>query len=89
MTKLWVAMDTMQFYVIQTGLFRRKQEFLVFSGLTDMSNCPLVQGKSNKPPPPLPSIGVCVGGGGGGANSYSMILPLFLVSWILMNMLMR
>ena len=34
-----------------------------------MSNCPCVQGKSNKPPPQL-----CVGGGG---NSYSMILSLF------------
>ena len=39
-----------------------------------MSNCPLVQNKSYKPPPP--SQGVCVGGG----DSYSMILPLFLVS---------
>ena len=41
-----------------------------------ISNCPLVQSKSNKPPPP-PEVCVCVGGG---ANSYSIILPLFLVS---------
>ena len=41
-----------------------------------MSNCPWVQGKSNKPPP---KVCVCVGGGGG-ANSYSMILPIFFVS---------
>ena len=33
-----------------------------------ISNCPWVQGKSNKPPPPLPRC-VCVGG-----DSYSMIL---------------
>ena len=39
-----------------------------------MNNCPWVQGKSNKPPPE-----VC-GGGGGGENSYSMILPLYLLS---------
>ena len=39
-----------------------------------MSNCPYVQGKSNKP---SPHPKVCVGGGG---NSYSMILLLFLVS---------
>ena len=41
-----------------------------------ISNCPLVESKSNKPPT---SRGVCVGGGGG-ANSYSIILLLFLVS---------
>ena len=43
-----------------------------------MNNCPLVQGKSNRPPfpPPLPRC-VCVGGGG---DSYSMILHLFLLS---------
>ena len=39
-----------------------------------MSNCPWVQGKSNKPPPE-----VCVWGNGG-PNSYSMILPIFLVT---------
>ena len=38
-----------------------------------MNNCPWVQGKSNKPPPP-PKVRV------GGGNSYSMILPLFLLS---------
>ena len=42
-----------------------------------ISNCPLVQRKSNKPPPPLLGcVCVCVGG----ANSYSIIVPLFLVS---------
>ena len=46
-----------------------------------MCNCPLVQSKSNKPPPPPNSRGVC-GGEEGGANSYSMILPLYLVSEI-------
>ena len=35
-----------------------------------------MQSKSNKPPL---EVCVCVGGGGG-ANSYSMILPIFLVS---------
>ena len=40
-----------------------------------MSNCPLVQNKSYKPPHPPPKVCVCVGG-----DSYSMILPLFLVS---------
>ena len=41
-----------------------------------MNNCPLVQGKSNKPPPEV-CVCVCVCMGG---NSYSMILPLFLLS---------
>ena len=54
----------MQFHVIQIGLFLgRKLEFLVFSGpteqFTSMNNCPRVQGKSNKPPPPPK---VCVWG---------------------------
>ena len=44
------------------------------NNFTSMNNCPWVQGKSNKP---LPSRGVCEGGRG---NSYSMILPLFLLS---------
>ena len=47
------------------------------NSFASMSNCPCVQGKSNKHPPP-PEVGVCVWGGGG--NSYSMILPLYLAS---------
>ena len=46
------------------------------NNFASMSNCPLVQSKSNKHHPLL-SRGVCVCGG---ANSYSMILSLFLVS---------
>ena len=45
------------------------------NNFASMNNCPWVQGKSNKPPPP--SRCVCVGERG---NSYSMILPLFLLS---------
>ena len=48
---------------------------------TARSSCPWVQVKSD------PSLPMCVGGMGG--NSYSMILPLFLVSSILMNTQMR
>ena len=33
------------------------------NNFASMNNCPWVQGKSNKPPPP--SRGVCVGEGGG------------------------
>ena len=44
------------------------------NNFASMNNCPWVQGKSNKPLP-LPRC-VCVGGG----DSYSMILPLFLLS---------
>ena len=45
-----------------------------FNNFASMNNCPWVQGKSNKPHP-LPR---CVCGGWG--NSYSMNLPLFLLS---------
>ena len=43
------------------------------NNFASMNNCPWVQGKSNKPPPP--SRGVCGEGGGGGR--YSKLLPLF------------
>ena len=46
--------------------------FLVpLNNFASMNKCPWVQGKSNKPP--LPSRVV------GGGDSYSMILPLFLL----------
>ena len=46
-------------------IFGHNKNFLVLGGPTEqLSNCPWVQGKSNKP---LPGCGcVCVGGGGGG-----------------------
>ena len=61
-------MDTMQFYVIQTGLFSEIINFFLYlvvplNNFAPMSNCPWVQGKSNKPPP---EVCVCVWGGGGG-----------------------
>ena len=81
-------MDTMQFNVIQTGLVLETIFFghlvVPLNNFAPVSNCPWVQGKSNSP---LPRC-VC-GGGGGGGNSYSMILPQFLVSLILMNMQLR
>ena len=43
------------------------------NNVASMSNSPSVQGKSNKPPP-HPEVCVCAG------DSYSLILPLFLVS---------
>ena len=62
----WVAMDTMQFYVIQTGLFLETISFLhlvvPLNNFASVSNCPWVQVKSNKPPS-LPEV--CVGSGGG------------------------
>ena len=62
-------------------IFREFKNFwylvVQLNNFAPMSNCPWVQGKSYQPPPPPE---VCVWGGGGGANSYSMILPLFLVS---------
>ena len=45
------------------------------NNFASMNNCPWVQGKWNKPLPPPPEV--CEGGGG---NSYSMILPPFLLS---------
>ena len=59
-------MDTMQIYVIQTGLISKKISFwhLVapLNNFASMSNCPLVHCKSNKPPTP-PEVCVCGGGG--------------------------
>ena len=70
----------MQFYVIQIGLFSETMNFwylvVPLNNFSSMNNCPWVQGKSNKPPPPSRDVCVCVGGG----DSYSMILPQFLVS---------
>ena len=64
----WVAMDMMQFYAIQTCLFLETISYWLLvvplNNVAPMSNCPWVQGKANKPPPP--SRGVCVCGGGGG-----------------------
>ena len=85
-------MDTLQFYVIETGKFSETISLLhlmvQLNNFASMSNCPLVQVKSNKPPPP-PKVSVWGAGEEGGANSYSMILPQFLVSLIFMNMQMR
>ena len=70
-------MDTMQFYVIQIGfLFEDNKNFwylvVLLNNFLSMNNCPWVQGKSNKPPPP--SRGVCVCGR---ENNYSMIYLYF------------
>ena len=54
---------------------------VTFNNFATMSNCPWVQGKSKKPPPP-PVVFVW-------GDSYSTILPPFLVSLIFMNMQMR
>ena len=58
-------MDTMQFYVIEIGLFSEFRNFwylvVQLNNFAPMSNCPWVQDKSYKPPPPPE---VCVGGGG-------------------------
>ena len=60
-------MDTMQFYVSQTGLFSETISFchLVapLHNFTSMSNCPCVHGKSNKSLSLLRCVCVCVGGG--------------------------
>ena len=69
-------------------LFRDNKTFwylvVPLNNFASMSDCPWVQGKSNKLP--LPRC-VCVGGGGGegGGNSYSRILPLLQVSLIFIN----
>ena len=56
-------------------IFREYKNFwylvVQLNNFASMNNCPLVQLKSNKPPPP--SRGVCVGG----RNSYSMIYLYF------------
>ena len=85
-------MDTMQFYVIQTGLFSETISFwhlvVPLNNFASMSNCPLVHGKSDKPtPPPEVCVRACVWGVG--ANRYSMVIPQFLVSLIFMNMQMK
>ena len=74
-------MDIMQLYVIQNRfIFVDNEKFwylvIPLNNFTSMNNCLCVQGKWNKPPPP-PELCVCWGGG----NSYSMILPLFLLSY--------
>ena len=73
-------METMQFYVIRTGLFSEVISFwylvVALNNFASISNCLRMQGKSNMPPPL--SRGVCVGGGEG--EFYSMILPQSLVS---------
>ena len=75
-------MDTIQFYVIQTVVFSETISFwhlvVPLNNFASISNCVLMQGKSNKPLSPLE---VCVEGKG--ENSCSMILPQFLV---LLNM---
>ena len=59
----WVAMDTIQFYVIQTGLFSETISFwrlvVPLNNFASISNCLWMQGKSKKPPPPI----VCLWGG--------------------------
>ena len=57
------------------GLFSETVRIFGIHWSHSMNNCPCVQGKSIKPPPPPE---VCVWGGGQGY--YSMILPLFLLS---------
>ena len=78
----WVAM---QFYVIQTGLFSETISFwhlvVPLNIFAIISNFLWMQDKTNTPTR-------CVCGGGGG-NSYPMILPQFVVSFIFMNMQVR
>ena len=73
----WVAMDTMQFYVIQTGLFLETISFLhsvvPLNNFASVSNCPWVQVKSNKPPP-FPRY---VWGGGGGKYLFHDFTSIF------------
>ena len=77
----------------QTGLFLETISLwhlvVPLNNFAFMSSCPWVHGRSNKPLSLPRCMCVCVCVGGGGANSYSMILPQFLVSLILMNMQMR
>ena len=72
-------MDTIQFYVIQTVVFSETISFwhlvVPLNNFASISNCLLMQGKSNKPPHPHSR---CVWRGKG-ENSCSMILPQFLV----------
>ena len=73
----------MQFYVIQTGLFLETKSFMhlvvPLNNFAPNNNCIWMQDKSNKHP--LLRC-VCVWGG----DSYSMIVPQYLVSLITMNM---
>ena len=59
-------METMQFYVIRTGLFSEVISFwylvVGLNNFASISNCLRMQGKSNIPPSPR---SVCVLGGGG------------------------
>ena len=79
-----------EFYVIQTGLFLETISFwhlvVPLNTFASMSKCPWVKGKHNKilptPPPPPP---MCVGD----SYRYSMVLPQYLASLIIMNMQMR
>ena len=61
-------MDTMQFYVIRTGLFSEVISFgylvVALNNFASISNCLRMQGKSNKTPPLSRGVCVCDGGGG-------------------------
>ena len=69
----WIDIDTLQFYISQTGLFSETISFwhlvVPLNNFASMSNCHCVQGNAKKPPSHLPR---CVWG-----DSYSMILPHF------------
>ena len=80
-------MDTIHFYVIQTGLFLETfngptEQFCIHGQLSLGGNVSLIRSS-------IKGACVCVCGGGGGIYWYSMILPQFLVSLISMNMQMR
>ena len=79
-------MGTMQFYDIQTGLFSKTISVLhIMVQLNNIASKVIVFGCKVSLIRPTPSRGVR----GGWGNSYSMLLPQFLVSFISMNMKIR
>ena len=89
LTKLHCPMGCHRHHTILCNSNRFLSETLSFwhlvvplNNFASMSDCPWVQGKSNKPQP-LPRY-VC-----GVGNNYSMILPHVSVKLIFMNMQMR